>query len=85
MKKKLTITEEQKKYILDNYKKMTYAKLASNMGITYSRIKDQIWLMRLTKIRTPEVSKKIELSEMFDWDEFSKTDNCLFNTRIRKV
>ena len=82
--KRLILTEQEQEFVRNNYRDLTYVQLGKAVGMTKAQIVDQVKAMGLSKEVFLDDQVPV-LGEWFDWEEFSKTDNCYFNTRIRKA
>ena len=70
--KTITLTAEQEKFVRDNFKKLTQEKIASAIGLNVSTLKNNLYVMGLSK--TKGQPKSIAKNGFFSWEEFANAD-----------
>lgn len=64
--KNLTITKEQRKYIENNYGKMSIGELSKMLGLGYNKVHNNLRLLNKVKTRTARI---IKMDGYFDIDK----------------
>lgn len=65
----ITLNEEQKKFVLDNFGKMNIGEISKMLGLGYNLVHNNLRVMG--KVKT-KMTKVIKMDGMFDIDSFGK-------------
>ena len=74
LQKNVTLTEEQQKFILDNYKEMTYSQIGEAIGVHMRKVISNMRVMGIKKSELIE-PPSFERNGYFDVDRFSQHYN----------